>query len=197
MPRRSLLTLTLLALVLPLHAATYTVDQSHSETTFQIRHLVTKVRGQFDQFGGKIVFDPADLANASAEFTIDAASINTFHEERDEHLRSPDFFDVEKHPEITFKSKSFEKTGKDTYDVTGDFTMHGVTKEITLPVTYLGELEDPWGNVKAGFETETTLERKEYGINWNAALDQGGFILGEKVRVMINLEVLREQDAQQ
>ena len=191
MLRKLVLTSVLFLLALPLSAATYTIDNGHSETAFQIRHLVTKVRGQFDNFEGTIQFDPNNWKDSSVEFTIQAASINTFHEERDKHLRSADFFDVEKFPTITFKSKKFKKKG-DVYNVVGDLNMHGVTKEVTLPVRFLGEATDPWGNSKAGFETEIMLDRQDYGISWNAALDQGGFILGDDVRVIINLEVARQ-----
>src|SRR6185295_13183779 len=118
--------------------------------------------------------------------------IDTANADRDKHLRTADFFDVEKYPEITFKSKSVKATGKDHYAVTGDFTMHGVTKEITLPVTFLGEANDPWGNQRAGFETAVTLNRKDYGITWNKALDAGGALLGEDVPVAISLEAVKE-----
>lgn len=187
-----ILTTTLVVAVLPLQAAEYSIDASHSDVSFQIRHLVSNVRGQFDKFEGTIHLDPAQLDKASVKFTIQAASINTFHEERDEHLRSDDFFGVDKHPTLTFTSKSFKKAGDNEYHVTGDLTMHGVSKEITLPVTFLGEANDPWGNTRAGFETAITLNRKEYGINWNKALDQGGFILGDDVKVQINLETIKQ-----
>jgi polyisoprenoid-binding protein YceI len=168
---------------------TYAIDKSHSEVSFQVRHLVTNTRGQFDDYTGTIKMDAANPANSSVEFTIQATSVNTFNENRDKHLRSPDFFEVEKHPTIAFKSSKVTKTGDNKYDVTGTFTMRGVSKEITLPVTFLGQVKDPWGNTKAGFETTTTINRKDYGIVWNAALDQGGFVLGDEVKVAINLEV--------
>lgn len=169
-------------------ADTYAVDASHSEVSFQVRHLVTNVRGRFNDFNGTINLDPANLEKSSVEFRVKAASIDTANEDRDKHLRAEEFFHVEKYPEITFKSTSIKKTGKDTYAVTGDFTMRGVTKRITLPVTYLGTARDPWGNDKAGFETATTLDRKEYGIVWNAAVDNGGVILGDDVKIAVNLE---------
>jgi polyisoprenoid-binding protein YceI len=169
-------------------ADTYAVDTGHSEVSFQVRHLVTNVRGRFNDFNGTINLDPANLEKSSVEFRVKAASIDTAHEDRDKHLRAEDFFHVEKYPEITFKSTSIKKTGKDSYAVTGDFTMRGVTRRITLPVTYLGTARDPWGNDKAGFETATTLDRKEYGIVWNAAVDNGGVILGDEVKIAVNLE---------
>lgn len=192
MVRKLMILTVLIAAVLPLQAAEYSIDAAHSDASFQVRHLVSDVRGQFDQFEGTIHLDPAHLDKASVEVTIQAASINTFNEDRDKHLRSEDFFAVEKHPTITFSGKKFEKAGDDEYHVAGQLTMHGVSKDVTLPVTYLGEAKDPWGNTKAGFKTEITLNRKDYGINWNKALDQGGFILGEDVKVQINLETAKK-----
>ena len=137
--------------------------------------------------------DPKNLPASSVEFHIKAASIDTGNQaDRDKHLRTADFFDVEKYPEITFKSESIKATGKDKYDVTGTLTLHGVSKKVTLPVTYLGQAKDPWGNTRAGFETETTLNRKDYGIVWNKALDSGGVLLGDDVKVDIDLETVKK-----
>lgn len=185
-----------LAATLPSSAATYTIDTSHSEASFQIRHLVSKVRGGFEDFSGTIQLDRANLERSSVEFTIAAASIDTAVPDRDAHLRGADFFDAEKHPEITFRSTRVVADGKDRYRVTGDLTMRGVTRQITLPVEYTGEVRDPWGNTKAGFETETTLNRKDFGMIWNAALDQGGVVLGDEVKVTINLETKLEEPKQ-
>ena len=184
--------LTALA-ALPLRADTFTVDPAHSEVTFQIRHLVSQVRGRFNDFTGTIQMDPKNLPGSSVEFQIKAASIDTNQPDRDKHLRSADFFDVEKFPEITFKSKSVKAAGKDTYNVTGTLTMHGVSKEVTLPVTYLGQAN--MRGVRAGFATTTTLDRKDYGIVWNRALDNGGGILGDDVKVEINLETVKKDEA--
>lgn len=188
----SLVALATLALAPAAQAETktYTIDASHSEVSFRVKHLVTWVRGQFDQFEGTIVMDSADASKSSVAFTIKTASINTFNADRDEHLRSADFFDVEKHPAITFTSTSVRKSGDSRYLVTGDFTMHGVTKAITLPVSFDGEAKDPWGGVRAGFSTETVIDRKDYGIVWNKALDEGGFVLGDDVRISINIEAV-------
>lgn len=183
------------ALTMPLAADVHTIDAGHSEVSFQIRHLVTQVRGSFNDYQGTIDLDPANLERSSVDLRIKAASIDTNHADRDKHLRAEDFFFVEKYPEITFKSKSLKKTGKDTYDVAGTLTMRGVSKDVTLPVTYLGAVKDPWGNEKAGFATEVTLNRKDYGINWNAALDNGGFVLSDEVKVSINLETQKKKDA--
>lgn len=174
-------------------AEAYTVDKGHSEVSFQVRHLVTNVRGRFTDFEGKIDLDPANLEQSSVDFKIKAASIDTDLPDRDQHLRGADFFEAEKYPEITFKSESVKAAGKDRYDVTGTFTMHGVSREITLPVTFLGTAKDPWGGIRAGFETEATLDRKDYGIVWNKALDAGGALLGDDVKVAINLEAVKAQ----
>jgi polyisoprenoid-binding protein YceI len=173
---------------LPLAAETYSVDPGHSEVGFTIRHLVSNVRGRFDEFSGKVNMDPKNLPASSVDFHIKATSIDTAVADRDKHLRSADFFDVEKYPEISFKSESIKATGKDKYDVTGTLTMHGVSKKVTLPVSFLGQVKDPWGGTRAGFETSTTLNRKDYGIVWNKAIDNGGVMLGDDVKVDINIE---------
>jgi polyisoprenoid-binding protein YceI len=196
--KRALAMFTVLAsLALPALAAplTYTIDPGHSEVSFQVRHLVSQVRGRFNEYQGTINMDPAKPEASSVEFRIKAASIDTSLPDRDKHLRGADFFDVEKYPEIVFKSSSVKATGKDTYAVTGTLSMRGVDKKVTLPVTFLGSARDPWGNEKAGFATETTLNRKDFGINWNAALDNGGVILGDDVKISINLETAKAKDA--
>jgi polyisoprenoid-binding protein YceI len=139
------------------------------------------------------VADAAKPENSSVEFTIKTASIDTNNEGRDKHLRSADFFDAEKFPEITFKSTKVVAKGKDKFDVTGPLTMHGVTKEVTLPVTFLGSQKDPQGNDKAGFEVAATLNRKDFGIVYNRALDAGGFVLGDEVWISINLETAKKK----
>ncbi|HEX7180975.1 MAG TPA: YceI family protein [Thermoanaerobaculia bacterium] len=184
----ALTALTGLAALPAMAADIHTIDKTHSDVSFQVRHLVSQVRGKFNDYQGTINLDPSNLEKSSVEFRIKAASIDTDLEDRDKHLRGEDFFHVEKYPEITFKSKRIQKAGKDIYNVTGTLTLRGVAKEVTLPVTFLGAARDPWGNDKAGFATEVTLNRKDYGINWNAALDNGGVILGEDVKVAINLE---------
>lgn len=176
-------------------ADTWSVDKVHSDAAFQVRHLMSGVRGHFADFEGTIVTDAAQPESSSVEFKIKVASITTGVEKRDAHLRSGDFFDVEKYPEITFKSTAFKQTDKDNYAVTGDLTMRGVTKVITLPVTFLGVGKDPWGNERAGFETAVTLNRKDFGINWNQTLDQGGVLLGDDVKVMINIEAVKKPAA--
>ena len=195
MKLKSFVLVTLLAAT-PLLADTYTIDKAHSEANFRVRHMVSKVSGKFDEFSGTINGELSKPASASVQFTIKTASINTGTADRDKHLRSADFFDAEKFPEITFQSTSIKPSGKkNIYNVTGNLTMHGVTKKITLPVEYLGTAKDPWGNEKAGFTLTTTLNRKDYGVNWNKALDNGGVLVSEDVEVTINLETARNKAA--
>lgn len=172
-----------------LFAETFVVDKAHSEATFQVRHMMSKVSGKFDDFSGKINIDRAKPSASSVEFNIKAASVNTGVSDRDNHLRTAEFFDVARCPELTFKSTSIVATKKkDVYDVTGDLTMRCVTKHITIPVEFNGFGKDPWGNERAGFSLTTTVNRKDYGINWNKALDNGGFLLSDEVTINVNLE---------
>jgi polyisoprenoid-binding protein YceI len=173
-------------------AETYTFDKAHSDVSFQIRHFLSKVRGRFTDFDGTIVADRAKPEASSVDFTIKATSIDTDNENRDKDLRSANFFEVEKYPEITFKSTKVTPRGQDRYDVTGILTMHGVTKELTLPVTFLGTVNTGRGE-KAGFETSITLNRKDFGIVWNRVLDTGGTTLGDDVIVSINVEANKKQ----
>ena len=167
---------------------TYTIDAAHSEATFQVRHLITKVRGRFPEFEGAITFAPDAAADSSVVFTIQTKSIDTNQAQRDEHLRSADFFDVATFPVLTFTSTSVTARGAQQFDVTGQLTMRDVTKTITLPVTYLGAAKDPWGNDKVAFEAEITLNRKDYGLNWNTALETGGFLVGDDVKVSLSIQ---------
>jgi polyisoprenoid-binding protein YceI len=166
---------------------TFVVDPPHSEAVFQVRHFVTKVRGRFNDFTGTINVDRANPTASSVELKIATASLDTGHPGRDKHLRSADFFDVEKFPEITFRSTQIVPRGQDRYDVTGTFTMHGVTREITVPVSFLGFMGSG-PTEKAGFSAEFTLNRKDYGIVWNRTLDAGGTVLGDEVFVSVNIE---------
>ena len=166
---------------------TLVIDRVHSDASFRVRHFVGNVSGRFTDFSGTIVADAAKPEASSVEFTLKTASIDTDQPNRDKHLQSADFFDAAKFPEITFKSTSIKATGKDKYDVTGNLTMHGVSKQITLPVTYLGSV-GAGKDAKHGFEATTTLNRKDFGILWNKALDAGGFVLGDEVTVNFNLQ---------
>jgi len=174
---------------------TFVVDPGHSEASFKVRHLLSKTPGRFRDFEGRIQLDSERPEASVVEFRIRAASVDTDLDQRDEHLRGADFFDVAKHPEITFRSDAIKRVARDRYDVTGTLTMRGVAKRITLPVSYLGVAKDPWGNDRAGFSTAITLSRKEFGMLWNKALDQGGFILGDEVWVTVEIEAAREKPA--
>jgi len=173
-------------------AGTYTIDPVHSDVSFKVRHLVSKTSGQFTTFDGTIVADFENLDASSVVFTIKVTSIDTKNEDRDNHLRSGDFFDAETYPEITFTSSKITKSGAQSFAVTGTLTMHGVSKTVTLPVIFLGEIKGPRGGTVAGFEIETTLDRKEYGIVWNKTLDAGGMILGDEIDITINLETQKK-----
>jgi polyisoprenoid-binding protein YceI len=186
-----------LAATVPAAAApgTWVVDREHSQVSFQVRHLLSKVRGQFDDYTGTVVYDPENPGRSSVEFTIETKSINTFHAKRDEHLRSGDFFDVASHPRITFRSTKVVPLGEGRFAVTGPLTMRGVTREVTLPVQLLGTARDPWGNTKSGFATSLVLDRQDYGVQWNAALDQGGTLVGDEVEIEIQLETALQAPA--
>lgn len=167
---------------------TFQIDKSHSEAAFQVRHLITRVRGRFSDFGGTIQFDQEHPERSTVEFTIQATSIDTSEPNRDTHLRSDDFFAVEQYPTLTFRSTAVVPRGKDLYDVEGDLTIRGITKRIVLPVTHLGTAKDPWGNEKLAFEAETAINRKDFGLNWNAALEAGGFLVGDEVKVSLSIQ---------
>lgn len=171
---------------------TFIIDKAHSEATFQVRHLVTKVRGHFTDFAGSVQFNEEKPEQSSVSFTIQAASIDTKTADRDKHLRSEDFFFVEKHPEITFVSSTIAKKGQNDYEVRGTLTIRGVAKEIVLPVTFLGHATDPWGNARLGFEAETTINRKDFGLMWNAALETGGFLVGDDVKINLQIQAIAQ-----
>ncbi len=191
MNRRTLpLQILVLALLPPLLAAAeptvYKVDADHSGVNFSIRHFVSNVSGRFRDFDGVIKYDPQNLAASSVEFTIRAASIDTANNDRDEHLRSKDFFEVAKYPTMTFASTRVVPQDATTLEVTGTLTMHGVTRQVIFPVQLLGTMRAPRGE-KAGFEAAFTLNRKEFGISWNNLLDSGP-MLGDEVKIRIEIE---------
>lgn len=173
-------------------AVTYTIDPAHSTAGFKVRHMmVANVRGEFSKVSGTVVFDPNAPEDARVEAHIDAASLHTRDEQRDGHLKSADFLDVEKYPEITFVSKKI--TGSDgEWKVTGDLTIHGVTKQVTLDVEGPApEMKDPWGNVKSGASAVTKITRKDFGLVWNVALETGGLLVGDEVTITLEVELLR------
>lgn len=175
-------------------ALQYDIDPSHSGAMFKVRHLmIAHVKGEFTKLSGRVSFDPANPGASSVDVSIDAASIHTRDEQRDGHLRSADFFDVEKFPTLTFKSKEIVAAGKDTYEVTGDLTIHGVTREIALLVDGVTpEAKDPWGNFRRGASASVTIQRKDFGLHWNAPLETGGFVIGDDVHITIDVEMVRK-----
>lgn len=199
MRRKALLPALGLALLLPAVSvmadpAVYKVDPDHSGVNFTIRHFVSNVSGRFKDFDGIVKYDKANPAASSVSFTIQAKSINTDNDDRDNHLRSADFFEVEKFATLTFTSTSVKAVDADTLEVTGDLTIKGVTRTVTVPVDLLGSVKTPRGE-KAGFESAFKIDRKEYGITWNRMLDTGGAILGDDVRIAISIEADRQADA--
>jgi polyisoprenoid-binding protein YceI len=173
----------------------YTIDPTHSRIGFVARHaMVAKVRGSFNEFAGSGYFDADNPAASHAELTITAASIDTRNADRDAHLRSNDFFDMENHPEIRFVSTAVERHDAETYRVTGDLTIKGVTKPVTVDFEYTGTAVDPYGNQRIGFEGATTVNRKDWGVNWNAALEAGGVLVSEKVTLEFEVSAIRAAD---
>lgn len=169
--------------------ATWNVDVSHTNVGFTVRHMmVSKVRGNFSDIEGTIEGEPSDLENAKINFRVGINSVSTNNEDRDNHLRSADFFDAENHPNMTFVSTKITKTSDDEYDLTGDLTIKGVTKETTFKVEYLGEGTNPWGVKVAGFEANTKISREEFGLTWNQALETGGVLVGDDIKIIIELE---------
>ena len=170
----------------------FQIDQSHSEIQFSARHMmVSKVRGVFDKWDGTIALDPANPAKTTVDITIDAASINTKDAQRDGHLRSPDFLNVEKFPSVTFKSSKVEVTGDNTAKLTGDLTLSGVTKPAVLDVEYQGNAKSPWGTTNYGFSAHTKINREDWGLTWNAALETGGWLVGKEISIDIELELVQ------
>ena len=170
-------------------ADTYKIDPAHTSVGFSVRHMgVSNVKGHFDEFAGAVVLDGGSIQTANA--TIQVKSVNTGIEKRDNHLRSGDFFEAANHPEIVFKSKRVEKSG-DQSILIGDFSMRGVTKELRLPVTLSGPVKDPQGNTRIGLEAKTTVNRKDYGMKFNAMMESGGVLVGEEVTIEINAEAVK------
>ncbi|WP_433686984.1 YceI family protein [Micromonospora carbonacea] len=171
---------------------TYTIDPSHTRIGFVARHaMVTKVRGAFNEFEGSVAFDAADPARTDVRVTIQATSIDTRNAQRDAHLRSNDFLAMETYPEITFVSTALRQTGEDTFDLTGDLTVKGVTNSVTIPFTYEGAASDPFGNLRLGFEGAVTINRKDYGVTWNAALETGGVLVSEKITLEFEVSAIK------
>jgi len=171
---------------------TYNLDPSHSELGFSVKHLmVTNVKGRFQKFDARVELDEQDLTKSRLTVTIDAGSIDTRNADRDAHLRSADFLDVENHPEVTFVSKRIERVGDNEYKVIGDLTIRGVTREVTLDAEETGRGRDPWGGDRIGFELRGSLNREDYGLTWNAALETGGVLVSPEVKLIIDVEVVK------
>ena len=169
----------------------WAIDPTHSEIGFKVKHMMfTNVSGKFDSYEATIITDEDNFENASIEFSADINSINSNNADRDNHLKSGDFFDVENHPKLTFKATSFTKKGDD-FELVGDLTLRGVTKPVKLEAEFSGLMKDPWGNTKAGLNISGKINRKDWGLNWNSALEAGGVLVGEEVRLNIELQLIQ------
>ena len=175
-------------------ATNWNIDGSHTTVSFKVRHMmVTDVRGEFGKVEGKVELDDKNLSKSKVDVTIDVASISTRDEKRDAHLKSPDFFDAAKHSKITFTSTKVASAGKGKLKVTGKLTMKGVTKKVTLDVSGLtNEVKSPWGSYHRGATATTTINRKDFGISWNQNLDAGGLLVGDEVKITIDIELVRK-----
>jgi len=173
----------------------YTIDPAHSSITFSVRHLgVSSVKGRFTEFSGLLFYDEADVTQSSASVVIKAASINTDNPQRDEHLRGADFFDVDKFPEIRFRTTAIRKSG-DQLIAVGFLIMHGNSKEIEIPFEILGKTADPWGKVRLGIEGQTTINRQDFGISYSKVLDNGSLVIGNDVKIELAIEATRNEPA--
>jgi polyisoprenoid-binding protein YceI len=170
----------------------WNIDAAHTGIHFSVRHmLVSKVRGRFAKYTGAITLDEADVTRSTIEVVIDATSIETGVPDRDTHLRSADFFDVEKYPELYFRSTRIEQVDDAHYRVIGDLTIHGVRREVVLDAEYGGRGKDPWGNERVGFVATTSLDRKEFGLTWNQVLEAGGILVGDRVDIELDVQAVR------
>ena len=173
---------------------TYTIDPAHSRLGFAVRHMgFSKVRGSFEQFEGVVRMQPNALETLEAEGVVQANSITTSDAKRDEHLRSPDFFEVDNHPTISFRSTEVRDVKGESFTLVGELTMRGVTRTVELSATYLGEGKDPWGGTRVAFEASTTVNRKDFGLNWNAVLETGGFLVSDEVQITLEIQAVQSQ----
>ncbi len=171
---------------------TWVIDPSHSTVGFVVRHLVSKVRGHFGSFSGQIIGNPEDLSQASASLEVQITTVNTNQPDRDNHLRTSDFFDVEHYPTMTYTSTRVERISDSEYTVYGNLTLRGVTNEVPVHVEFLGLGADPWGNARAGFEISGRINRKDFGVNWNQVLEAGGVMVGDNVDLHLELETVKQ-----
>lgn len=176
-------------------ATTWNIDPEHSNVGFKVKHLmVSNVKGDFEKFSGVVELNGKDVTRSKVDVTIDTNSINTNVQKRDEHLRSGDFLDVVKYPTMTFVSKKVVKAGKGALRVTGDLTIHGITKEVVLSVAPIsGESKDPWGNIRRGTSAGTKINRKDFGLTWNKALETGGVLVGDEITISLEIEMIKAQ----
>jgi polyisoprenoid-binding protein YceI len=190
----SLVTALLLALPLAALASTWSLDPAHSAAQFKVRHLmISNVKGGFEKIGGTLYLDDRDITNSRVEVSIDVASVNTGIKQRDDHLRSADFFDVAKFPAMTFVSTRVEKAGPGKLNVTGNLTIRGVTRPVLLVVDGLTpEVKDPWGHIRRGASATATINRRDFGITWNKSMDNGGMVVGEEVAIQLEVEFIRK-----
>ncbi len=174
---------------------TFTIDPAHSQMGFSVRHMgFSKVRGRFTEFSGTVRMDPDDISTFEAEATIDTSSITTAQQKRDAHLRSEDFFHAEEHPQLTFRSTGVKDVSGSSFTLEGELSMRGETRPVELEAEYLGAGQDPWGGTRVGFEARTTVNRKNFGLNWNQALEAGGVLVSEKVEIVLEVEAAREEE---
>ena len=196
MKRSLTILIAALTLAIPVfsYGATWQIDPDHSSIQFKIRHLtVSNVKGDFSKAKGVVTLDDKDITQLKVELTIDAASVNTSHARRDDHLRGPDFFDVAKYPTLTFVSKKVIKTDANRLKVTGDLTIHGITREITVDVEGpTPEIKDPGGNLRRGATATTRINRKDFGMTWNRTLDTGGLVVGDDVDIYVEFELIKK-----
>ena len=175
---------------------TWQIDYAHSDISFTVRHMmISKVNGRFTDWSGTIDFDPQNLANTTVDVTVQLASIDTREQQRDDHLRSPDFFNVSDYPEMRFKSTGVEQDDDDEGKLYGELTIRGITKPIVLDVEYAGQAQSPWGTTSAGFSAVATINRKDWELTWNQALETGGVLVGEKIKIEIELELVQQLEA--
>lgn len=172
----------------------WAIDPTHSEIGFKVKHMMfTNVSGKFQTYEAEIATEDDDFTKATISFSADIASINTNNADRDNHLKSADFFDAEKFPKLSFVSSSFTKIDDENYELAGDLSLHDVTKAVKLPVEFSGLMKDPWGNTKVGLNISGKINRKDWGLNWNSALETGGVLVGEEVKLHIELQLLKQE----
>jgi len=189
-PSVCLATLLVVGFAQPSQAESWNVDLAHTTVSFSVSHLFTSVQGRFDAFEGSIIFDPANPEATIVRGTIEATSINTNNAKRDKHLRSDDFFDVEKFPKLRFESTQVTVGAGGSGKIAGNLTIHGVTRPVVFDAKFIGSGKDPWGNVRAGFRAELTINRRDYGLTWNELLETGGVLVGDEINIRIDVEGL-------